>query len=198
VNDSLFTKKPATFLLAQAIRVYRSNLRQGTSYTKTRSEVKRTKTKWYKQKGTGNARHGARTPNIFVGGGVSHGPRAIENWSKKLNAKSKLVALQTSLTLQKGNLFLSKNLASIKGKTKEAVALLNNVADENDKVLVVLAKSNPIIVRAFRNLEKVLVVTADRLNALHVSNADKIVFEYASLKVLEDRMAKIKKSKIKK
>jgi ribosomal protein L4 len=100
--------------------------------------------------------------------------------------------------MQKGNLFLSKNLASIKGKTKEAVALLNNVADENDKVLVVLAKSNPIIVRAFRNLEKVLVVTADRLNALHVSNADKIVFEYASLKVLEDRMAKIKKSKIKK
>jgi large subunit ribosomal protein L4 len=96
VNDSLFTKKPATFLLAQAIRVYRSNLRQGTSYTKTRSEVKRTKTKWYKQKGTGNARHGARTPNIFVGGGVSHGPRAIENWSKKLNAKRQFILKQES------------------------------------------------------------------------------------------------------
>ena len=198
VNDSLFTNKPATFLLAQAVRVYLSNLRQGTSYTKTRSEVKRTKKKWYKQKGTGNARHGARTPNIFVGGGVSHGPRAVENWDKKLSAKSKLVALKTALTLQKDNLSLSKNVGSIKGKTKEAVALLANVAEENDKVLVVLAKSNPIVVRAFRNLEKVLVVTADRLNALHVSKADKIVFEYAALKVLEDRMAKVKKSKIKK
>ena len=55
VSDILFSDKAADQLLAQAIRVYQANLRQGTSYTKTRSEVKRTKKKWYKQKGTGNA-----------------------------------------------------------------------------------------------------------------------------------------------
>jgi len=118
VSDILFSDKAADQLLAQAIRVYQANLRQGTSYTKTRSEVKRTKKKWYKQKGTGNARHGARTPNIFVGGGVSHGPRAIENWSLKLNRKSKLIALQQALTLQKKNLFVSKDIATLKGKTR--------------------------------------------------------------------------------
>jgi len=124
VNDILFSDKSVDSLLAQAIRVYQANLRQGTSYTKTRSEVKRTKKKWYKQKGTGNARHGARTPNIFVGGGVSHGPRAIENWSLKLNRKSKLIALRHALTLQKKNLFVSKDIPALKGKTKEAEKLI--------------------------------------------------------------------------
>jgi large subunit ribosomal protein L4 len=78
VNDILFSDQSVDALLAQAIKVYQSNLRQGTSYTKTRSEVKRTKKKWYKQKGTGNARHGSRNPNIFVGGGVSHGPELLK------------------------------------------------------------------------------------------------------------------------
>lgn len=133
VSDILFSDKAADQLLAQAIRVYQANLRQGTSYTKTRSEVKRTKKKWYKQKGTGNARHGARTPNIFVGGGVSHGPRAIENWSLKLNRKSKLIALQQALTLQKKNLFVSKDIATLKGKTKGADKLISKFSEKQTK-----------------------------------------------------------------
>ena len=70
VLKSVFGEKPNTSLLAQALRVYQLNQRQGTAKVKTRSEVARTKKKWYKQKGTGGARHGARTPSIFVGGGV--------------------------------------------------------------------------------------------------------------------------------
>jgi large subunit ribosomal protein L4 len=198
VNDILFSDQAADALLAQAVRVYQANLRQGTSYTKTRSEVKRTKKKWYKQKGTGNARHGARTPNIFVGGGVSHGPRAIENWSLKLNKKSKLIALKHALTLQKKNLFVSKDIVGLKGKTKEAQKLIVKVGQDMDKVLVVLNKVNEAVIRALANLPNVLVTTAERLNVLQVVSADKILIDLTALKTLEDRFVKVKKKSIKK
>lgn len=198
VSDALFSSATSNVLLAQAIRVYLSNLRQGTSHTKTRSEINRTKKKWYKQKGTGNARHGARTPNIFVGGGVSHGPRGIENWAKTLTTKSKLLALKIALSAQKNNLFLSKDLSSLKGKTSEAVKLLSAVSKKDEKVLVVLAKNSNLVLRSLRNMENVLVMTADRINALHVAMADKIIIDLTALKVLEERMLKVKKTTLKK
>jgi large subunit ribosomal protein L4 len=198
VSDSLFANSTSEFLLAQAIRVYLSNLRQGTAHTKTRSEINRTKKKWYKQKGTGNARHGARTPSIFVGGGVAFGPRGIENWTKTLNAKNKLLALKVALSAQKANLFLSKDISSLKGKTSEATALLSSVSDGSDKILVVLAKSSELARRSLRNVENVIVMTADRINALHIAMADKIVIDFTALKVLEDRLLKVKKTTIKK
>jgi large subunit ribosomal protein L4 len=198
VNDVLFSDKPADSLLAQAIRVYQANLRQGTSYTKTRSEVKRTKKKWYKQKGTGNARHGARSANLFVGGGVAHGPRTIENWSLKLNQKSKLIALKHALTLQKKNLFVSKDVVSLKGKTKEAKKLVLKVGQDTDKVLIVLNKTGESVIRSLANLPNVLVTTAERLNVLQVVSADKILIDLTALKTLEDRFIKVKKTSIKK
>jgi large subunit ribosomal protein L4 len=194
----LFSDKPADALLAQAIKVYQANLRQSTSYTKTRSEVKRTKKKWYKQKGTGNARHGARSANLFVGGGVAHGPRAIENWSLKLNKKSKLIALKHALTLQKKNLFVSKDIVSLKGKTKEAKKLIIKVGQDEDKILVILNKINEAVVRALANLPNVLATTAERLNVLQVVSADKIIIDLTALKTLEDRFVKVKKKSIKK
>src|SRR5690554_4960009 len=89
VSDAVFGQKANPTLLAQAVRVYLSNLRQGTSKVKTRSEVSRTRAKWYRQKGTGNARHGARSAPIFVGGGVAHGPNGQQNWTKSLSRKMK-------------------------------------------------------------------------------------------------------------
>ncbi|MPM71878.1 50S ribosomal protein L4 [bioreactor metagenome] len=193
VSDALFVEESNPALLAQAVRAYLSNLRQGTSSTKTRSEVNRTKKKWFKQKGTGNARHGARTPNIFVGGGVSHGPRGNANWTKSLTDKEKLLSLKNALTMQKDQLFLSKDVSSLNGKTKEAAQLLAQVAKDGEKVLVVLAKAAEMPYRSLNNLENVLMVTASRVNALHVAMADKIIVEYTALKVLEDRLVALKK-----
>jgi large subunit ribosomal protein L4 len=198
VSDALFANSESEFVLAQSIRVYLSNLRQGTAHTKTRSEVNRTKKKWYKQKGTGNARHGARTPSIFVGGGVAFGPRGIENWTKTIPAKSRLLALKVALSVQKANLFLSKDISSLKGKTSEAATLMSSFSKENEKVLVILAKSSDLVLRSLRNLENVLVMTADRINSLHIAMADKIVIDFTALKVLEERLSKVKKTTLKK
>ena len=77
--------KSSPTLLAQAIRVYQSNSHQKTSAVKTRGEVVGSTKKIYRQKGTGNARHGAKYAPVFVGGGIAHGPKAIRPANLKLS-----------------------------------------------------------------------------------------------------------------
>ena len=72
--ESVFEAKVNRDLMHQALVRQMANARQGTHSTKGRSEVNRTTAKMYRQKGTGNARHGSRRAPIFVGGGVTHGP----------------------------------------------------------------------------------------------------------------------------
>ncbi len=65
-------------LIAQAVRVYRVNQRQGNAVTKTRGEVDGSTRKIYRQKGTGRARHGGIRAPIFVKGGIAHGHENCE------------------------------------------------------------------------------------------------------------------------
>jgi large subunit ribosomal protein L4 len=190
VNNSIFADKDNPALLAQAIRVYLSNLRQGTSKVKTRSQVSRTKSKWYRQKGTGNARHGSKNAPIFVGGGVAHGPKGIENWSKNLNSKMKAQALRVALRLQADNIFVTDNLNGLKGKTAEADALLNKMLGSVDKTLIVLGDNAELIRRSVNNIEQVLTINAKELNALHVSLAAHIILTKEALLILEARLKK--------
>jgi large subunit ribosomal protein L4 len=73
-------------LMHQALVRQLANARLGTHSTKTRSENNRTKAKWFRQKGTGRARHGSRNAPIFVGGGIAHGPKP-RSYEKKMPRK---------------------------------------------------------------------------------------------------------------
>src|SRR5690606_22125512 len=84
-------------LMHQAYVRQMANARLGTAKAKTRSEVNRTKAKWYRQKGTGRARHGSRNAPIFVGGGVAHGPRP-RDYSKDMPRKMRRQALRSALS----------------------------------------------------------------------------------------------------
>ena len=190
LNEAVFGQEANLTLLSQALRVYQSNLRQGTSKVKTRSEVNRTKKKWFKQKGTGNARHGARTPNIFVGGGVSHGPNGEQNWSLSLNQHMKHRALQSALNLQSEKVFVHDGIVKLDGKTKSAVQALAAVATGTEKVLVILASADSMVLRSLRNIETVLVTQASRVTALEIALADKIVLTTEAVTALEDRLNK--------
>src|SRR3972149_10697830 len=74
-------------LLSQVMHVYQDRLHIGLAKAKTRGEVNRTTKKWYAQKHTGGARHGARSAPIFVGGGVAHGPRPLR---RELNLSDRM------------------------------------------------------------------------------------------------------------
>ncbi|NCN45416.1 MAG: 50S ribosomal protein L4 [Candidatus Pacebacteria bacterium CG10_big_fil_rev_8_21_14_0_10_36_11] len=192
VSDDIFAQKSNPTLIAQAVRVYLSNLRQGTSKTKTRSNVARTKAKWYKQKGTGNARHGSKNAPIFVGGGVSHGPTGLENWTKALSRNMKAQALRVALSMQAEKIVVTDNLNSLSGKTAEAVKILNKMIDNPGRILVVLAENNGLLRRSLDNVEKVLTVPVLEVNALQIASADTVIFTKDSLKAIEARLARSK------
>ena len=84
-------------LMHQAYVRQMANKRAGTHKTKSRSEINLTKAKWYRQKGTGRARHGARSAPIFVGGGVAHGPRP-RKYTKDMPRKMRRQALRCALS----------------------------------------------------------------------------------------------------
>ncbi len=196
VKDEVFNAEVNKDLLAQGVRVYLSNQRQGTSKVKNRSAVTRTKKKWYKQKGTGNARHGSRNAPIFVGGGVAHGPTGLNNWKLKLTKRLKGQALIAALSAQKSNIIACDGLNDLSGKTKEAAGLLAKLSDPKDKVLVVVSEAKPEIIRSLRNLKKVLVTRAERINIYELALADKIIVTSDATKQLEEKLSKyVKKAK---
>lgn len=188
VNDALFAAPVNKELLSQAIRVYLSNLRQGTSKVKSRGEVNLTKRKWYRQKGTGNARHGAQSAPIFVGGGVAHGPKGVENWNRTLSQQIKHKALISALSAQAEKVVIADGVMELDGKTKSGATLLTNVAPISEKILVIVAERKAEVLRSLRNLPNVLVRTADRVNALEVSSADWVVTTKAAITALENRL----------
>ena len=74
-----------------------ANARQGSHSTRSRSEIRATGAKWYRQKGSGRARHGAQSAPIFVGGGLAHGPKP-RDYSKKMPKKMRRGAIRSTLS----------------------------------------------------------------------------------------------------
>src|SRR5258706_10458898 len=118
-------------LLAQAIRVYIDRLHIGEAYTKGRGEINRTTKKWYKQKGTGGARHGARSAPIFVGGGVAHGPKGISRTLTLPTAmKRKATAIAMTQAVKDARVIAGElNFA----KTNETQKLIDKVLEKKYK-----------------------------------------------------------------
>ncbi|HOZ03556.1 MAG TPA: 50S ribosomal protein L4 [Candidatus Woesebacteria bacterium] len=192
VSETIFQVAENPALVAQAVRVFLSNQRQGTSKVQSRSEVTRTKAKWYKQKGTGRARHGSRNAPIFVGGGVAHGPTGAENWQLSMSQKQKNLALKTALSTQIENIAVSDIPLETEGKTKYAQRFIDLITKiKNDKCLLVYDRQTEAKVwRAFANLPKVLLQSAQSLTTYQVAGADKIIFTTRALVILSDRLDK--------
>jgi large subunit ribosomal protein L4 len=188
VSDDIFGAAINQDLLSQAIRVYMSNKRQGSSRVKTRSEVIGSRRKIWKQKGTGNARHGARSAPIFVGGGVTHGPTGLENWSLDLSRKMKKKALIVALSAQVENIVVTDNLSEIEGKTKNAAKFLDTLNVTSKKVLIILDTDTKDLLRAFKNIPRVTIIQDDLVNALDIASADSIVMTKLALKSIEARL----------
>lgn len=174
-------------LLAQAIRVYENRIHQGLSRTKTRGEVSVSTRKIYRQKGTGMARHGAKSAPIFVGGGITHGPDGLKrnlNLPKKM--KNKAFAVSVSLKADEGKFLFVENLDSLK-KTKEAVSLINKISEKekdiekNTKLLVALSIKNQSLAKVLNNIENVTTKMFSDLNAYDVYKAGAVLVDKDAL-----------------
>jgi len=168
---AVFTLDVKPALLAQAIHVYQENSHRGVSKTKTRGEVNATKKKVYKQKGTGNARHGAKSAPIYVGGGVPFGPTGLKSALKSLNQKMKTKALLGVLTLYRKEDRLSLiDSSDIKDmSTKSALKTLGK-----EEAAFVYFDEKQATLKAVSNLENIIMLSARRLNVFSVASSPKL------------------------
>lgn len=196
-SESKMTASPLLFdehvnerSLAQVLRVYLANERQATSKTKSRGEVSRTKKKLYKQKGTGGARHGARSAPIFVGGGVAHGPKGLENWSLKLSKKQRKQALSAALSLQIEIIRVAEGFEKTPLSTKTAAQLLKSLRAEKGTTLIITSDHDHLFMRVVNNIQGVSCQTAGAVTAREILLANRIIVTQASLEALELRITK--------
>ncbi len=188
LSPSIFSVKVAPALIAQYVRVYLANQRQGTQKAKTRGEVSGTTKKIYRQKGTGRARHGAAKAPIFVGGGVTHAP-APRDYSLSINKKQKRSALLGSLTMkleEKAIIGLSDKFLKIEPKTKNFAQFLKTLKLEGYKNLLIVPKveKNNLILAA-RNIPAVYVSDAASINPYMILNSNRILLIEEAANLLE-------------
>lgn len=186
IPKEVFGATVNTQLLAQAVRVYQANQRSGSASTKTRGEVRGSTRKIYRQKGTGKARHGAIRAPIFVGGGVTFGPKP-RNYHQTILKKMGKVALSSALTSQwkSGNILFVDGMMEIAPKTKLVVRLLQAVGVEKSALLVVPDNAQSLMLGA-RNIPEVSVMPVSLLHAYSVLSHRKVIIAKESIPKLKE------------
>lgn len=164
LRDDIFGIEPNTAVMHQALVRQLANQRLGTHKTKTRGEVSRTTAKWFRQKGTGRARHGSRKAPIFVGGGKAHGP-VPRDYTQKMPRKMRRLALRSALSAKAAaeQLIVLDKLAFDQPKTVEVLQLLDNLQVSGSAVIL-LPERNENVEKSARNLENVKTIRAGYLN----------------------------------
>lgn len=171
------------------ITAYRANRRSGTAHTKTRGEVRGNNKKIYKQKGTGNARHGDKRAPIFVGGGVVFGPRN-RSYAKSVPKAVRKLALRRVLgdLTRAEKLFTTDAFAVSDGKTKSFISAVSDVTAADRKVLLVGTFDDSTKLAA-RNVAWVQLSTATDLNVEQLLLAKVIILVGDAVEVLAQRTA---------
>ncbi len=172
----------------EVIVAINANNRLGTHSTKTRGEVRGGGKKPWRQKGTGRARAGSIRSPLWVGGGVVFGPKP-RDYSKKINAKVKALAFSRALfdRAVAGEIAVIEAFAVKTAKTKAVNEVVTRIAPKG-KVLLVDAPFTAEATRAARNIERVSLQEAAKLNTLDLAKYKKIV---VSSKALEQIIARV-------
>jgi large subunit ribosomal protein L4 len=172
-------------LMHQYVVMQQANARLGTHKTKRRGEINRTHAKWYRQKGTGRARHGNRSAPIFVGGGRAHGP-IPHKYTKDMPKKMRHAAIKSALTalLADGQIVIVDEIKLAEPKTKLLSGILNALVGA-DKALLLLPERNENVERAARNLDDAMYLHAGYVNVRDLLRFDRVIIPLASLDVIK-------------
>lgn len=189
-------------LLHQAMVTQAANERQVLAHTKTKSEVSGGGRKPWRQKGTGRARAGSSRSPIWIGGGVTFGPRKDRNYSKKINKKMK----QKALTMVLSNRLAANNLVIIdkfdikdySSKTFNTyIKKIENIFSAKDdakkskrSVLIVNDDKNEKIVFSARNLAGLEIINLENINIIDLLKYRNLILSESAVKTINERYAK--------
>lgn len=168
---------------------YQANRRSGTACAKTRGEVSGNNKKMFRQKGTGNARHGTKKAPIFVGGGVVFGPRP-RSYAKTVPRKVRKLALRRVLN----DIIASEKVVSVDsfaiadGKTKSFVKTVNGTV-EAATVLIVAKEFDDKTYLAARNVAWAQLETAENVNIEQLLKYQGVVIAQDAMETLAARTA---------
>lgn len=187
LNEEIFGITPNNKVLKDAIDLSLASLRQGTHKTKNRSEVSGGGRKPWRQKGTGRARQGSIRSVQWVGGG-RYGTPVPRDYSKKQNRKERRLAIKSALAYkaQENGVIVLENLNLATPKTKDMKALLETLKIADKKVLLVVKEFDDNMILASRNLQNVVLISADEINVLDVVGTNVVVFTQDALNAVEE------------
>ena len=186
LSTDVFGVEPNDHAIYLDVKQYLAAQRSGTHKAKERSDVKGSRRKLRKQKGSGAARVGDIKNPLFRGGGRVFGPRP-RKYDFKINKKVKRLARKSALSYmaKDKNIIVLEDFSFDAPKTKSFIDFLNNFDQLDNKTLLVLAESNKNIFLSSRNLSKAKVVLASDLNTYDVMNANKLMVMESSINEIE-------------
>jgi large subunit ribosomal protein L4 len=186
LDKEIFGIEPNDHAIYLDVKQIMNNNRQGTHKTKERGEIRGSRKKIKRQKGTGTARFGDIKNPIFRGGGRVFGPRP-RTYGGKLNRKVKELARKSALSykVQNKQVMVVEDFTLEAPKTSEFANIRKNLKLDDKKSLFVINDRNNNVYLSSRNLQNSKVVTLSELNTYEIMNATALCFVKSSLDVLQ-------------
>jgi len=187
LKDDIFSVPIKKHVLHQVVVSQNASRRSGTAATKSRSDVKASTIKLYRQKGTGRARAGTASSPTRKGGGVAFGP-SPRKYTQKVPKKVKKAALRMALTdkVQADQLFVIDNFSLPEIKTKHFVGIMNNF--DVDKALIVTLDKIETLEKSSRNVPRVKVMRYQGLNVYDILRYDHLFLEQSAVGKIQEAL----------
>jgi large subunit ribosomal protein L4 len=180
----------------------KSNSRSNIAHTKDRAEVSGGGKKPWRQKGLGRARHGSIRSPIWIGGGITFGPRNDKNYSRKINKKvaANALAMVLSQKALDNEIILIDSLKMDSIKSKDAAVIVNAFAKHKDfsglslnkksSAVIVLSERDEKTVKSFRNLKNIQLDLVKNINVIDLLNSKYLIIENPekSFEILNSRV----------
>ncbi len=188
--DAMFAVTPNIGLIHQKVVAELNAARQGTSDTKTRSEVAGGGKKPYRQKGTGRARQGTTRAPHFRTGGIVFGPHP-RSYTQRMPRKMRQAALRSALSAKAadGQLVVIEEFMLSKISTREA-ALILDAMDITGKAIVVIPQYDEVVLKSVRNIPNVALKPAAELSTRDIVDGGQVIITRGALARIEELWAK--------
>lgn len=191
LRDDIFGVAVNAELMHEVLVGVMASARKPFAHSKTRGEVRGGGKKPWKQKGTGRARHGSRRSPIWIGGGITFGPRNIRDYSKKINRKVRQRAMAMTLSdkVTDDRLVLVESYGVIEGKTKEFAGLLAKLPIDGKRIAVVSRETDGMLRRSIGNIPDVTLRNVGDLGLMDIVRSDCLLMTPEAVDKLQEKFA---------
>nr|YP_009296738.1 ribosomal protein L4 [Apophlaea sinclairii]AOM65878.1 ribosomal protein L4 [Apophlaea sinclairii] len=173
------------YIIHRAYVAQTAKSRQGTSSTKTRSEVRGGGKKPWKQKGTGRARAGSNRSPLWRGGGIIFGPNN-RKYTKKINKKERVLAINACLANKRSKIIVTHNSITnlSKPSTQFVLQILKKCGISYHKVLIITKTPNTNLYLSIRNIPNIKIILASNINLCSILLAEVILIDKDAIPII--------------